>query len=132
MAIESSGHSPGNPRMYELFENAPKTGPSPTIWAWPQFVDFLKVAGQPVQGPWPPHQSPRPDPEAETLPVAIPDPQSVRPVAGPIPALAPPGTGVVAPPAAATPTNWVADSEEPPVAPGPDALTPQTTPERED
>ena len=39
MAIESSGHSRGNPRMYELIENAPKTGgTSPTIWAWPAIV----------------------------------------------------------------------------------------------
>jgi hypothetical protein len=61
--------------MYELFENAPRTGRSPTIWAFPQLVDFLKVSGQPVQGPWPPHQEPRPDPsEAEAGPVAVPDP----------------------------------------------------------
>ena len=65
-----------DPAIYELIEQAPKTGNSPTIWAWPQIVEYLKVAGQPVQGPWPPHQEPRPDPEAESLPVAIPDPQS--------------------------------------------------------
>ena len=29
MAVESSGHSRGNPRLYELIENAPKTGKSP-------------------------------------------------------------------------------------------------------
>lgn len=75
MRVESDGHSRGNPRLYELFENAPKTGKSPTVWAFPEFVDFLKVAGQPVQGPWPPHQRPRPDPaEAEPGPVAVPDP----------------------------------------------------------
>ena len=63
--------------MYELIENAPKTGRSPTVWAFPQLVDYLKVAGQPVQGPWPPHQEPRPDPTAiETGPVAVPDPLS--------------------------------------------------------
>ena len=39
----------------------------------PQFIDFLKVAGQPVQGPWPPHQEPRPDPDADSLPTALPD-----------------------------------------------------------
>jgi len=78
MPIESSGHSPGNPRMYELFEAAPKTGKSPTVWAFPQLVDFLKVSGQPVQGPWPPHQEPRPDPEAESMPVAVPDPHSAE------------------------------------------------------
>ena len=76
MAVETSGHSRGNPRLYELIEQAPKTGKSPTIWAWPEIVDYLKVAGQPVQGPWPPHQQPRPDPSAESLPVAVPDPQS--------------------------------------------------------
>jgi hypothetical protein len=76
LAVESSGHSRGNPRLYEVIENAPKTGKSPTIWAWPEIIDYLKVAGQPVQGPWPPHQEPRPDPTAESLPVAVPDPQS--------------------------------------------------------
>jgi hypothetical protein len=74
LAFESSGHSRGNPRLYELIEGAPKTGKSPTMWAWPEIIEYLKVAGQPV--PWPPHQEPRPDPEAESLPVAIPDPQS--------------------------------------------------------
>ena len=48
MRIESSGHSKGNPRLYELIEHAPKTGKSPTVWAWPQLVDYLKIAGQPV------------------------------------------------------------------------------------
>ena len=76
VAVESSGKSQGNPRLYELIENAPKTGKSPTVWAWPQLIDYLKVAGQPVQGPWPPHQERRPDPEAESLPVAVPDPQA--------------------------------------------------------
>ena len=76
MAVESSGHSAGNPRFYELIENAPKTGKSPTIWAWPQITEYLKVAGQPVQGPWPPHQERRPDPDADSGPVAIRDPQS--------------------------------------------------------
>ena len=36
----------------------------------------IQVAGQPVQGPWPPHQEPRPDPDYESLPVAVPDPHS--------------------------------------------------------
>ncbi|MGH8943496.1 MAG: hypothetical protein ACRDWF_11815 [Acidimicrobiia bacterium] len=76
MAVETSGHSRGNPRLYELIEHAPKEGESPTIWAWPEIVDYFKVAGQPVQGPWPPHQQPRPDPSAESLPVAVPDPHS--------------------------------------------------------
>jgi hypothetical protein len=75
--VESDGHNEGNPRMYELIENAPKTGRSPTVWAFPQLVEYLKVAGQPVQGPWPPHQEPRPDPTAvDSGPVAVPDPLS--------------------------------------------------------
>jgi hypothetical protein len=77
MRVESDGHSNGNPRLYEVIENAPKTNPtgkSPTVWAWPQLIDHLKVAGQPVAGPWPPHQEPRPDPDYESGPVAIPDP----------------------------------------------------------
>ena len=74
MAIESSGLSRGNPRLYELFKDTPETGDSPTMWAWPQLMYSLKVAGQPVQGPWPPHQERRPDPDADSLPVAIPDP----------------------------------------------------------
>ena len=49
MAIESTGAERGNPRFYSLIENAPKTGKSPTIWAWPQITEYLKVAGQPVQ-----------------------------------------------------------------------------------
>src|SRR5215469_12092580 len=76
MRIESDGHSRGNPRLYELIEHAPKTGKSPTVWAWPELIDYLKVAGQPVAGPWPPHQEPRPDPDYESLPVAVPDPES--------------------------------------------------------
>lgn len=74
---EGSSHTPGNPRIYELIEHSPKTGGS-TIWAWPEIIEYLKVAGQPVQGPWPPHQDPRPDPTDESLPVAVPDPQSSR------------------------------------------------------
>ncbi len=46
------------------------------MWAFPQIIEYLKVAAQPVQGPWPPHQQPRPDPEAESMPVAVPDPAS--------------------------------------------------------
>ena len=75
MRIESDGHSRGNPRLYELIEHAPKTGKSPTVWAWPELIDYLKVAGQPVAGPWPPHQQPRPDPEEDSLPVAVADPE---------------------------------------------------------
>jgi hypothetical protein len=73
MPVESTGDSPGNPRLYKVIEHAPKTGKSPTVWAWPELIDYLKVAGQPVQGPWPPHQQRRPDPEADSLPVAVPD-----------------------------------------------------------
>ncbi|MEP9381684.1 hypothetical protein [Nocardioides sp. KR10-350] len=66
----------GNPRMAELFAHAPKEGKSPTVFAFPQLVEFLGVAGQPVRGPWPPHQQARPDPdEIESLPVAVPDPE---------------------------------------------------------
>jgi hypothetical protein len=79
MPIESDGHSKDNPRLYELIENAPKTGKSPTVWAWPQLVDYLKIAGQPVSGPWPPHQEPRPDPDYESGPQAVPDPHSMAP-----------------------------------------------------
>ncbi len=78
MRIESSGHSQGNPRLYELIEHAPKTGKSPTVWAWPELIDYLKIAGQPVSGPWPPHQQPRPDPDYDSLPVAVADPHSSR------------------------------------------------------
>jgi hypothetical protein len=74
MPIESSGHTRGNPRLYELVEGAPKTGKSPTVWAWPQLMDYLKIAGQPVPGPWPPHQEPRPAPEEDSLPVAVAEP----------------------------------------------------------
>jgi hypothetical protein len=83
MRIESSGHSKGNPRFYELIEHAPKTGKSPTVWAWPELVGYFKIAGQPVAGPWPPHQEPRPDPDDESGPVAVPDPHSAsaRPAA---------------------------------------------------
>lgn len=81
MRIESSGHSQGNPRLYELIEHAPKAGKSPTMWAWPELIDYLKIAGQPVAGPWPPHQQPRPDPDYESMPVAVADPHSARPTA---------------------------------------------------
>lgn len=74
--IGSTVTSMGNPRMAELFANTPKEGKSPTVFAFPQLVEFLGVAGQPVQGPWPPHQQPRPDPdEVDSLPVAVPDPE---------------------------------------------------------
>jgi hypothetical protein len=73
MAVESTGNERGTPRLYALIENSPKTGASPTVWAWPQFTEFLKVAGQPVQGPWPAHQEPRPDPDAESMPTAVRD-----------------------------------------------------------
>ena len=86
MAVESTGHSQGNPRLYELIEHAPKTGKSPTVWAWPQLIDYLKVAGQPVQGPWPPHQeraarsrgrvAARRRPRSRRRPPAVPEPDS--------------------------------------------------------
>jgi hypothetical protein len=46
------------------------------VWAWPELMDYLKVAGQPVAGPWPPHQEPRLDPGYQSLPVAVADPAS--------------------------------------------------------
>jgi hypothetical protein len=79
MTDDRAAHSQRNPRLFELIEHSPKTGTSPTIWAWPQVVEYFRVAGQPVQGPWPPHQEPRPDPTDESLPVAVPDPQSSSP-----------------------------------------------------
>jgi hypothetical protein len=91
MPVESSGHSKDNPRLYELIEHAPKTGKSPTVWAWPQLVDYLKIAGQPVSGPWPPHQEPRPDPDYEAGPVAVADPHSA-PAKAPEAPKAPDGT----------------------------------------
>ena len=48
--------------LYEVIEHAPKEGASPTIWAWPQIVDYLKVAGQPVQGLGRPTRSDAPIP----------------------------------------------------------------------
>ena len=79
MAVESSGESAGNPRLYELIKDSPQQGASPTIWAWPQIIDYLKVAAQPVQGPWPPHQHRRPDPDAESMPTAVPDSRANNP-----------------------------------------------------
>lgn len=75
MTGESSRRDAGNPRMFELIADSPKEGKSPTIWAWPQLTEYLKVSAQPVQGPWPPHQHPRPEPGADSEPVAIPDTQ---------------------------------------------------------
>ena len=69
-----------NDRIYDLVKHVPKEneGASPSIWAWPQVMDLWKVAGQPVPGPWPPHQEARPDREAESIPVAIPERQARR------------------------------------------------------
>jgi hypothetical protein len=75
---EPQGSAHGSPRIYDLIKHNPKEGKSPTIWAWPQVIDLFKVAGQPVPGPWPPHQEARPDPEAESIPVAIPERQARR------------------------------------------------------
>ncbi len=108
--MESTGHSKNNPRLYELVEHAPKTGPSPTVWAWPQIIDWLKIAGQPVSGPWPPDQKPRPDPEADAMPVAVAEPEPTAPP-GPGPATSPgPGTedGPAAPATTSVPPQAVA------------------------
>ena len=76
MAVESSGKSAGNPRLYELIEDASEEGTGPTLFAWPQLIDHFKVASQPVQGQWPPHLNRRPDPDADAEPVAVPDSQA--------------------------------------------------------
>ena len=79
------GGRAGNPRLAELVKDAPNTGKGPNLVACPPLVEYLGVAGQPVQGPWPPHQEPRPDPtDIEGTPVAIPDPAS-RPAPPPTP-----------------------------------------------
>jgi hypothetical protein len=112
MRIESDGHSQGNPRLYELIEHAPKTGKSPTVWAWPELIDYLKIAGQPVAGPWPPHQEPRPDPEYDSLPVAVPDPEGQQPRRSPEPAAKPAATDAAitgAEAAADSPTDSAGD-----------------------
>ncbi len=75
---DRSEYERGNPRIYDLVKHTPKEGKSPTLWAWPQVMDMFKVAGQPVPGPWPPHQEARPDPEGESSPVAIPQSQARR------------------------------------------------------
>jgi hypothetical protein len=85
MTDDRSPRNQRNPRLFELIEHSPKTGKTPTIWAWPQVVEYFKVAGQPVQGPWPPHQQPRPDPTDESLPVAVPDPESQKRPPEPVP-----------------------------------------------
>ncbi len=78
MADEDFKASPGSPRIYELVEDHPKAGKlgdnRNTIWAWPEVVDMLKVAGQPVPGPWPPHQQRRPEPEEALEPTAVREP----------------------------------------------------------
>lgn len=55
-------------------EHAP-TPKSPTLRSFPELAGWLKVASQPVAGPWPPHQQPRPDPTDESLPVAVAEPE---------------------------------------------------------
>lgn len=79
LPIESGGIEKNCPRLYELIDTAKQTGANPTLWAYSEFMDFLKVAGQPVQGPWPPHQERRPDPGAEALPVAVVEPKRPEP-----------------------------------------------------
>lgn len=93
MATESAGQSRGTPRIAELVKDVPLvgTGKSPTLTGgWPEVVMWLKVAGQPVPGPWPPHQEPRPDPEAESLPVAV---RAQRPSSTPTRPASPPRGG---------------------------------------
>ncbi|MGQ0678872.1 MAG: hypothetical protein ACT4OM_04310 [Actinomycetota bacterium] len=89
MADDDFVASPGSPRIYELIQDAPgknnrdRVGGDNSVWAWPEVTEFLKIAGQPVPGPWPPHQEPRPDPEvasAEAVAVSEPD-QQLRDIA---------------------------------------------------
>ena len=83
MADDDFEASPGSPRIYELIQDAPGKGKANSVWAWPEVVDFLKVAGQPVPGPWPPHQEKRPDPalaSGEAVAVAEPE-QELRDIA---------------------------------------------------
>ncbi|CAN5776374.1 hypothetical protein BH23ACT12_BH23ACT12_16300 [soil metagenome] len=81
MAEDDFKASPGSPRIYELIEDAPgknnqnRVGGDNSVWAWPEVTDFLKIAGQPVPGPWPPHQEARPDPEVgSAVPEAVSEP----------------------------------------------------------
>lgn len=74
--------SPGSPRIFELVQDAPgkdnqhRPGGDNSVWAWPEVTDFLKIAGQPVPGPWPPHQEKRPDPEVgSAVPEAVSEPE---------------------------------------------------------
>ncbi|HYN98731.1 MAG TPA: hypothetical protein VEU28_03565 [Actinomycetota bacterium] len=81
MADDDFQASPGSPRIYELIQDAPgknnqnRVGGDNSVWAWPEVTDFLKIAGQPVPGPWPPHQEARPDPEVgSAVPEAVAEP----------------------------------------------------------
>jgi hypothetical protein len=81
MADDDFQASPGSPRIYELIQDAPgknnqhRPGGDNSVWAWPEVTDFLKIAGQPVPGPWPPHQERRPDPEVGSAePQAVAEP----------------------------------------------------------
>ena len=89
MADDDFEASPGSPRIYELVQDAPgknnqhRPGGDNSVWAWPEVTDFLKIAGQPVPGPWPPHQEARPDPELGSAePQAVAEPaQAERDIA---------------------------------------------------
>lgn len=85
MADDDFQASPGSPRIYELIQDAPgkgnqnRVGGDNSVWAWPEVTDFLKIAGQPVPGPWPPHQEARPDPEVgSAVPEAVSEPAQER------------------------------------------------------
>lgn len=89
MSDEDFVASPGSPRIFELIQDAPgknnrdRVGGDNSVWAWPEVTEFLKIAGQPVPGPWPPHQESRPDPSlasAEATAVSEPD-QELRDIA---------------------------------------------------
>lgn len=79
MAIESDEHSRGNPFLYKLVKHSPKTGKSPTVWAWPQLMDYLKIAGQPCTGVLAAASGTAPRPGGGHLPVAVADPRPMSP-----------------------------------------------------
>ncbi len=105
MAEDDFEASPGSPRIYELIQDAPgknnqnRPGGDNSVWAWPEVTDFLKIAGQPVPGPWPPHQERRADPEVGSAePQAVAEPaQQERDIARKRGGDAPMGYGTDAP-----------------------------------
>ena len=79
MPVESTGTARATHAFTSFSRMRRKPARARRSSLFPELIDFLKVAGQPVQGPWPPHQQPRPDPEEESMPVAVPDPEGAQP-----------------------------------------------------